>query len=76
MIATFPWRWIFDWEPRYERLLYICRWVRFSKLATITDLQKFQYLLKSIYRTRLNNTISNNSNVRESNREDNNKIMQ
>ena len=41
LIATFPWRWLFSWEPRYERLLYICRWVRFSKLLSILDLQKF-----------------------------------
>jgi len=74
-IATFPWRYIFTLEPRYKRLLYICRWVRFTKLATITDLQKFQTLLKNIFRERLNNIIQTNSNVRESNREDNNKIM-
>ena len=41
LIATFPWVWIFNWQPRHLRLLYICRWIRFTKLATITDLQKF-----------------------------------
>ena len=78
LIATFPWRLIFvhSWHPRHLRLLYLARLLRLLKLSTILDLQKFQTLLKGIYRANLNRTIHKNNNVRDDNREDNNKIMQ